>query len=164
MKWRARLAIAIFLILLSACSKPINERSNNLIESRKNVTVKAGIVYRIGGVQPVARTTFYLSKDDLLTLSQKTGKNLKIGVLGAMADIDVQLKGRATTFEELVKPNAISSMTTDFEGTGKFENVPTGTYYLIGITQTRSGVAIWNVKVNAGDNIILDQNNAAYTS
>jgi hypothetical protein len=64
-----------------------------------------------------------------------------------------------------LQSRAISTATNDFEGSGSFENISAGKYYLIGVTQTRSGIAIWNLPVNTGDQTILvDQSNAAYVS
>jgi hypothetical protein len=64
-----------------------------------------------------------------------------------------------------LQSRAISTATTDFEGNGTFENISAGKYYLIGVTQTRGGIAIWNLPVNTGDQTILvDQSNAAYVS
>ncbi len=146
------LTAAMLLLLLTSCSKSIN--------------LKAGIVYRIGGAQPVARTTFYLTRDDLLTLMRQAGMNYahNMDVVGREAEFHQRVGEQISDVELAVRSRAISIATTDFEGNAKFENVPTGSYYIIGITQTRSGIALWNLQVNAGDSVILDQNNAAFIS
>ena len=129
------------------------------------ITIKAAIVYKMGGPHPVARTTFYLSREDLLSTTKKD-----IGLLGLQANYDSQVgqvgnDGRhALNLGREVEAAAIGAMTTDFEGNAKFAPVPSGVYYIIGVTETRSGVAIWNVRVDLTDSttVILDQNNTAY--
>ena len=151
-----KLSVTIFaiVILLGACSF-----------SKPTIKIKAAIVYTMGGAQPVARTTFYLTKDDLLTLSRQAGKKPDIGYWGLQCEYDTQVSGKPSNLERLVAPHAVSTVTTDFEGNGAFENITANKYYLIGATQTRKGVAIWSLPVNTGDEtILLDQNNAAYVS
>lgn len=149
---KAALVLVVVLLLL-----PSTGCSNN-------ITVKAAIVYKMGGAQAVARTTFYLSKEDLKSLAAKANIS-DISALGFQENFNLQL-GKPSKLKEMVESQAISNATTDFEGNAKFESVPSGTYYIIGLAQTRGGIAIWNVKVDTNENttIILDQNNAAYAS
>jgi hypothetical protein len=159
-----RLLTVLILIAFSiACS---SEGPDGAAPKKElTIKIKAAIVYKMGGPQPVARTTFYLTKESLISLARKAGKNEDIGVLGAMANYETQLEGSSKTIEGFVKPAALSTVTTDFEGNASFKNLAPGTYYLIGVAQTRSGVAIWNTPVAPGDEtILIDQHNAAYTS
>jgi hypothetical protein len=158
-----KMHFALGLILIcSACSSTSNDAAAPTKEL--SIKIKAAIVYKMGGPQPVARTTFYLTKESLVSLARKAGKDERIGVIGAMVNWESQIYGNSKTFDNFVKPAAITSVTTDFEGNATFKNVADGTYYLIGVTQTRSGVAIWNMPVTPSDETILvDQNNAAYT-
>ncbi len=63
--------------------------------------------------------------------------------------------------------NTVKTLITDFEGAGKFEDVPMGKYYIFGITETRGSSAGWDMPIdtnNVTDTIILDQNNAENAS
>ena len=63
-------------------------------------------------------------------------------------------------------PHILQTITTDFGGKASFQPVATGTYYLMGVTETPSGGwAVWNLRVDLkpGQNsVTLDQNNAAH--
>jgi hypothetical protein len=147
----------VFPILLLVCGCSVF--------SKPTVKIKAAIVYKMGGAQPVARTTFYLTNDDLISLAQQAGLKGDIDFLGIQTQYDSQVGGRATHIEDIVRPGAISTLTTDFDGNGSFENISAGKYSLIGVTQTRGGIAIWNMPVTTSEQTILvDQGNAAYVS
>jgi hypothetical protein len=154
--------IAILLVsVLSACSSLSSDEQPNQV----TLKIRAAIVYKMGGPQPVARTTFYLTKESLVSLLRKSGKSEDIGVFAALVNYETQLEGRSKAFDNLVKPIAVATATTGFEGNASFKDLSPVTYFLIGVTQTRSGVAIWNTPVTPGDETVLvDQSNAAYTS
>lgn len=136
-----------------------------------NLAMQAGIVYRMGGPQPVARTQFYLLKRDLADILLGAGlrpdKNMNIVETFGFA-ARYQSLGNYGRFYQIasqaIQQNVVATVTTDFTGVGQFVSVPAGAYYLMGYTQTRGGFALWNVPVaiTTGQNsIVLDQNNAA---
>lgn len=115
----------------------------------KVVPIKAAIIYSLGGPQPVARTKFFLVKESLEQIEKKTGSSIVV----YKDEVD----------ENLIKDFLVASTTTDFEGNGKFENIPKGTYYILGATPTRGGHANWSLKVDVGekmDTVYLDSQNA----
>ena len=62
-----------------------------------------------------------------------------------------------------LKPHIIQTITTGFDGKGRFESIPAGNYYVMGIMLRERGFVSWNLKVEAkaeAQTIILDQNNA----
>src|SRR2546425_13041825 len=98
------------------------------LSKKPTIKIKAAIVYKMGGAQPVARTTFYLTNEDLTTLARQEGQNADINMLGLQTQYDTQVSGKATHIEGLVRPHAVSTTTTDFEGNGSFENISAGKY------------------------------------
>lgn len=136
-----------------------------------NLTIQAGIVYRMGGPQPVARAQFYLLKRDLADILSAAGlrpdKNMNIVQTFGFAARYQALSNYARFYQmasQAIQPNVVATVTTDFTGIAQFVSIPAGSYYLMGYTQTRGGFALWNlpVGVTTGHNsIVLDQNNAA---
>jgi hypothetical protein len=135
------------------------------------LSLQAGIVYKQGGPQPVARVKFLLLNDSLEKLLGEAGFHSKEGSsLGVIDQYAFAVKygpENQESFDAATKAIAEhtkGTVTTDFNGNAEFAPVPVGTYYVMGVTETRGGFAVWNVKVdiNAGKNqIVLDQNNAA---
>lgn len=160
-KNRYFIVFVLLLQTLTAC--------NNL-SFNKTLSLKAAIVYNYGGAQPIARTTFYLSKKDLEVVIKEA--KISVGVdaasqWGVSAQYQAQTGTNTTSnFIKAIQANAISSVTTDFDGAAKFENIPSGTYYIIGIAQTRSGMDVWNLRINTNETqtIFLDQSNTSYKS
>jgi hypothetical protein len=162
---RTEVAIAALFLLLSFASCNRN----------KTVSMKAAVVYKIGGAQPVARVPFYLLKDSLENILRNAGLKAEVFTNDVVREYAFH-KANATKgkdflekAEAAIMANAVKKVTTDFDGTAKFEDVPPGTYYLMGVTETRGvlGYAIWNYKIEVGDKddtVILDQNNAHYSS
>ena len=140
--------------------------------SATSLTFEAAIVYLSGGAQPLARTEFILldkSLDDILKDAGLTPMN----GLGYAASFGFAVKGNGiapqyTNFAQksgtAIKPHIVSTVTSDFNGKGAFENIKPGDYWVLGYGQTRRGFAVWNlpVTVKAGSNhVVLDQKNAA---
>lgn len=152
--------------------------------SNNTIPIKAALVYKMGGAQPISRTKFYLLKEDLKVIAQKSGKKdsdlyttpyqasmmaLAIEMVNSGKMDKPELKGAKPPSigidEDSVKDYAVQSVTTDFEGNAKFENVPSGTYYIVGFATTRKEAeyVVWSVKVNTEqtkDTVLLDQENA----
>lgn len=62
-------------------------------------------------------------------------------------------------------PHFIQTATTDFQGRATFENIKSGDYWIMGVTETRADFAFWNQKVSIkpGENkVFLSQENALY--
>lgn len=159
---------------------------------RGSLEVEAQIIYNMGGPQPVARQSFYLLDTDPLLLNmddpkykarqgsltdaqkqEQVGAVAMIGILRLRAtnpqyaDIsDASLLKVVELSKSFWQPHLIQSAQTDFKGIASFENIKPGTYWIMGITQTRAGSAFWNLKVDVGvghNKVLLDQNNAVFS-
>lgn len=168
MKIKSLLLIFFSLLLISATS--CNQQKS------RTISFKAGLVYKMGA-QPVSRANFYLLKEDLKSLKGEN-KNKKIVGNAYLSPRDAKAltetfntvgvatrEHKAGIDEDVIKDFIVAKTTTDFEGNGKFNDVPPGVYYLSGFTTTRSeyGYAFWSIKVDTEkdkDAILLDQNNA----
>ena len=134
----------------------------------KSITVKAAIVYKMGGAQPIARAPFYLLDDSLDNILSNAGFKaessdgsvtfaFEYGMAATYHSESEQFK----KMQAAIQPHIVKTASTDFDGTAKFDRVKAGIYYIVGVAETRGGFAVWNLKVEAGESVILDQNNAA---
>ena len=160
---------------------------------KTSLVIDAQIIYNMGGPQPVARQTFYLLDADPLSLTANDPKikakldatkddneklNLTMsGALLAALKTAVEDKGMAEKSGKTLlgavelsksywEPHLVQSIQTDFKGHGVFENLQPGTYWLMGMTETRAAFAFWDLKIapTLGENrLMLDQNNARYS-
>lgn len=160
----------LMLLTLTSCggSNTSDTNINNSVTT-KSISMKAGIVYNVGGPQPVARVPFYLLREDLDNIMGSVGlaKKYPDGSGGGAVTFGIIMMDGSDTqgaakMMALLQPYIVTQATTDFDGAARFEGLGSGPYYLVGMTQTRGGFAVWNLKVNAGDTVMLDQNNAAY--
>jgi hypothetical protein len=147
-----------------------------------SLSLEAALVFRSGDVKPMARIVFYLMDDDLAKILRSAG--LKPSQrYGRMEDTDQNLLftfGSArkypslehheqfnSTATEALKAHIKQSITTDFSGKAIFQNVPTGSYFLMGFGVTPRGFVVWNIGVEikpGSTSITLDQNNAAFAN
>jgi hypothetical protein len=120
----------------------------------------------MGGAQPVARVPFYVLDEDLESILRKAGKNSDL-IFEYGTAVRYSQPNQLRWMRATIEPHIIQTVTTDFDGSGRFDNLHAGTYYVVGVAETRGGFAVWNLKVEVGrstDTIILDQNNAHYAS
>jgi len=148
--------IAVLIALSLSCS------------NKGVLSIEAGVVYKMGGMQPVARVTFHLLDDDLENILQKAGYTgdkgsdvvTRYAIASQFPDQNQPFYGQAKI---VIQSHIVQSVTTDFSGKAQFEGVPSGRYYIMGVTETRGGFAFWNLRVDVkpGKNsVVLDQNNA----
>jgi len=144
------------------------------------LSLEAGLVFRSGDIKPVARTTFYLLDDNLAKILREAGLQPPGRIGSSSGDPDTNMVfgfASATKYSSLpdyqaflpaamaaLKPHILQSVTTDFSGKASFAPIASGTYYLMGVSQTPRGFAVWNLKVdiNSSQSVTLDQNNAVY--
>jgi hypothetical protein len=147
-----------------------------------SLSIEAGIVYQFGGAQPVARNDFVLFdqnpetilSDALMLQLKYRGPNYSKALEPDSFLVNYVLCSFSIKQEEINAVNAANRVlrghvaaggTTDFGGKLTFSAVPTGTYWLFGITRLRSGFTFWNLRVAIGpgsQGVILDQRNAAF--
>lgn len=174
---RKLLTVCCFASLLGGCS----------IFTRSALEIEAKIIYNMGGPQPVARTSFYLIDVDPLTIraddpvvkNGRGGKDLGDAELLGEAtfllfanalkedkvtdDNAKQFLGIIEAGKSLWGPHMVSETRTDFEGKATFKDMKPGSYWLLGMSETRKGFCLWNLnmQVNRGENkVLLDQHNA----
>lgn len=147
---------------------PAAARATQLEKQPTTLTIEAGIIYKMGGNQPVARADFKLLDQSLEIILRQAG--LPEGRTGVLTEYSFAIKypsqypGVAERAQQAIREHTVSSVSTDFSGKAKFTDLKPGNYFISGFTSTRRGFAIWNVpvEVKAGENsIFLDQNNAA---
>ena len=132
----------------------------------KTIPIKAAIIYKMGGAQPVARTKFYLLKEDLKVINDSKDKiGYRTPLLTKSLNLVLYRSVQAGIIEEGIREFIVQTTTTDFEGNGQFIDVPPGNYYIAGFTTTRSdsGYLVWSAKVDTEKNnetVLFDQNNA----
>jgi hypothetical protein len=153
------LPVACLILALTSCSK--------------TVTIRAAIVYKMGGAEPLARVPFHLLNEDLETVLRNAGINpiTYDGSVTPITEYGMTMRYRrvepekAARMESAIQPHIVKTAVTDFEGTAQFDDVPSGTYYIVGVAETRGGYAVWNLKVEVSGSktVILDQNNAVYS-
>jgi hypothetical protein len=142
-----------------------------------SVTIQAGVVYKTGDVNPVARETFYLLDDSLGAILEGAGlrptrpdKNQSLQDQLMTSYVYAICYGQypfETRFledaQKVIAPHLIKSGQTDFAGKAVIDAIAPGVYFVMGIAKTRGGFAVWNERceARAGENsLTLDQNNA----
>ncbi|MCY7348305.1 MAG: hypothetical protein LH614_19090 [Pyrinomonadaceae bacterium] len=148
------------------------------------INIEAALVYRSGDVVPVSRTKFYLLSESaaklldtpelrelLLSDAIKTSTALVDGAKNPTPAMLFSALAYETLYPTFV-PAALQAIakakkfetTSDFQGKASFQDIPKETYYLFVISQTRKGMAVWDLEVKVDKDqaaIVLDQNNAA---
>ena len=147
-----------------------NLRAQSTMGSKTTLKFEAGLIYTVGGNQPVSRTTFYLLDKSVEQILSETGAAKKTPSLSYLDNYawalefaalgrnsDLAIKGPSS-----IKSHIVYTSTTDFKGKGVFENVKS--YWIYCLTKTRKAHVIWNLPVeikDGGNKVLLDQNNAA---
>lgn len=135
-----------------------------------DVEIEAAIVYKVGGAQPVARTTFSLLNESFDSVVEEAGVGMAIEGMGAVDSYAFAARhpeshpGYADAVGIILRRHVRFTAKTDFQGKGRFEKIPPGRYWLFGITETRGGHAGWNIPVTVKpgtQRLILDGDNAA---
>lgn len=146
----------IMLISLVACKQE---------PEQYDLKMKAAIVYQMGGVQPVARTTFYLLDKDVMDIGSEAQF---FGRWSGTKEYEIVQEFISAPLNSklipAVKEHTIKTAETDFEGNATFEKLPRGTYYIFCIAKTRGGYVAWSNKATTDEKktILLDQNNAFF--
>jgi hypothetical protein len=184
------LALCLIVILIGSisCAQKSPQLSTNSKSepetkpvTKGKIDIEAGVVFKNGDVKPVARTVFYLLKDNaekvILTqehlnlFNQEQVRKFassKPKTLGqwSMYEAVLYMDGRITpnfavAAKKSLESSKITSTTTGFDGKATLEEVDAGDYYLFGYYQA-SDTTYWNipVSVKAGTNkVILSNDN-----
>ena len=151
-------------VLLLASFTSCNRAEKKPIQ--RNIAIKVAIIYNLGGAQAVARENFYLLNKDAVQIWKEAGliKDEKNVGFDYWLDRINATEKKPSKYEETIKPHIIKTTTTDFEGNATFEDVPEGSYYIYGVTETRGGIALWSYKVSTQDTktVFLDNKNAIF--
>ena len=126
------------------------------------VNMEAKIATSSGSTQPVKAERFYLLNKDLDTIlsdagiEDETGQGLSnafgLSVVYPDKYSDTNKKALAA-----IGKHTVYKTQTDASGKAQIKGVKPDSYYLFGITKTRSGFAIWSspVTIQAGDNSLV---------
>lgn len=125
------------------------------------VVVEAKITTKTGGVQSVKNEKFYLLDKDLedvlddAGIDDETGQGLRNAFGLSVLYPDRYGETRAKALNAIGKHTKYAG-TTDASGKALIKDIKPDTYYLFGITKTRSGYAIWSspVTITPGENIL----------
>lgn len=125
------------------------------------VTLEAKIATSSGSVQPVRSESFYLLDKDLESIlsdadiDDETGQGLTnayaLSVLYKDKYPDTYRKALAA-----INKHVVYKTLTDGGGKASMKDVKPDSYYLFGITKTKTGFAVWSspVSINAGQNAL----------
>lgn len=146
------------------------------VPTTATLAIEAGIIYKMGGNQPVGRTEFRLLDTDLISLITASGytppsssvhlQDPKEELLLHWA-IDSGYSSKSSALlqiDESILKHTVQTVTTDFNGKAEFTDIKPGQYFVFARAQTRTerGFAIWNVPVEikpGRNSVTLDQNN-----
>jgi len=145
------------------------------------LNIEAAIVYKVGGSQPLARVKFYLLDQDLEQIFKEAGdtederynenikkwekhkRPFKVDDLITFQNNPYLFEEEQSRLKSAIAEHIKYTVETDFQGKAQLSNIETGIYYLYGITDTRGGTALWNLRLeikNGSNSVMLDQNNA----
>lgn len=181
------ISLSLTSVIIAQKKKVVATKKATTI-AKGNLTVEAGLVFRLGDVKPVARANFYLLDQDLEKILADAGfqpkSNNSIGSVGGLAgeksggnvgrnnvESFAVWNGYPSLYgeqlqkaQEVIKSHIVSTITTDFSGKGEFSEVKTGSYFLMGVTRIGKQTVVWNMPfdLKAGkQSVVLDNNNAA---
>jgi hypothetical protein len=147
------------------CATAFSQQPQQLpasVEAPAGVTLKleAGIVYKLGGPQPVARATFYL----LDRFPAQELAELPAAKVEAAHEYLFSCGQRPDTARQVIGKHVVYQLTTGFDGKAELANIKPGRYVLLGGSPTRGGCAFWTLEVDLSKDqaVVLDQSNAAY--
>lgn len=169
------------IIFLASCSNSTVKQP-----TQSTLSMEAAIIYKMDGVKPIARGTFYLldssaeeilksanlkpqskNLDRILKLGQERGMPTDtltyLDFLKIAYDSPKEYGSYLLQVTNEMKKRNVKTVMTDLQGKAQFEGIERKTYYIFGTAQTRGGSAIWNLPIEVKEekqSIILDQNNA----
>jgi hypothetical protein len=126
------------------------------------VNLEAKIATKSGGTQPVRAERFYLLNKDLdsilsdADIEDETGQGLTsafgLSVVYPDRYSDTNKKALAA-----IGKHTVYKTQTDASGKAQIKGIKPDSYYLFGITKTRTGYAIWSspVTIQAGENSLV---------
>jgi hypothetical protein len=138
---------------------PSSTGAANIPADKGVVQINAKISTRAGEVQSVKNEKFYLLDKDLESiLSDADLEPIEGNSLSDSFGLAVMYPERFGEFQRnalnAIKKHIKYSATTGADGSASLKNVEPDSYYLFGITKTRSGFAIWSspVSIIGGEN------------
>lgn len=153
--------VLLSYVLYTACSKPV-----------ATLQIEAGIVYAVGGVQPVVREEMYWLIADPIKADNGNksvdGSLLYRQLMAPGSQGKMDNREFALSFLKTAKiwsPLIRATSTTDFQGKASFPPLAPATYWILLVTLTRSGAAMWSLPITLepGENrIFLSQDNALF--
>ncbi len=137
------------------------ESSTATAPDKGTVSLEAKIATNSGSIQPVPKESFYLLNKDLesilsdANIEDETGQGLvnayALSVLYPDRYADTRRKALSA-----INKHVVYKALTDSGGKASMKDVKPDSYYLFGITKTKTGFAVWSspVSINAGQNAL----------
>jgi hypothetical protein len=144
----------------TSTSVPSSSTSVTTVPADKGmVVIDAKVATKTGAVQAVKNEKFYLLDKDLdMILSEADLEPIEGNTLSDSLGLAVMYPDRYGDFQRdalnAIKKHIKYSVTTGGDGKAAMKDVKPDSYYLFGITKTRSGFAIWSspVSIIGGEN------------
>lgn len=133
-----------------------------VVPDKGTVNLEAKVATKSGGTQPVRAERFYLLNKDLESIlsdadiEDETGQGLTnaFGLSVVAPDKYGETNKKALA---AIGKHTVYKTQTDASGKAQMKGVKPDSYYLFGITKTRTGFAVWSspVTIQAGDNSLV---------
>jgi hypothetical protein len=160
-------SLTVAIILVLGCAAIVSAQRSRRppakpVPTVSTLSIEAALVYGSGDVKPLARVTFFLLDDEIVSILQQAKlaeadrSDAKFTVLRLLAEND----SRAA---QAIAPHVVKSATTDFNGRATFAPVPPKTYYLFAISEAPS--AFFGIKVEltpGANNLIIDNKSIGF--
>jgi hypothetical protein len=134
------------------------------VPDKGTMTMEAKVLNRSGAQQTVTKETFYLLDKDLQSILLEAGiddpegqgiiNSFGLSVVNPAKYREVNQKALAA-----INRHIIYRTLTDAQGKAEIKDIKPNSYYLFGITKTRTGFAIWDSPVNiqtGQNNVVLE--------
>jgi len=136
--------------------------TETVVPDKGTVNLEAKVATRSGGTQPVRAERFYLLNKDLdsilsdADIDDETGQGLTNAFGLSVVDPSRYSNTNKKALAAIGK-HTVYKTQTDASGKAQMKDVKPDSYYLFGITKTRTGFAIWSspVTIQAGDNSLV---------
>lgn len=139
----------------------ISENPDSPASTSASVSLEAKVTNRKGDILPVRAEKFYLLDEDLesilrdANIEDQTGQGL-VNAFGLSVLYPEKFRETNKNALDEINKHIVYNTMTDATGKAQMKNVKPGSYYLFGITKTKTGFAVWSspVTITPGQNAL----------